>query len=586
MIKAGLRTLALLFASAALAPLTLATNESSGSYALANARIHTGNPREPSASALVVQGDRIVYVGERDTPGWLRAVQPGTRIYDLRQHVVIPGFVDGHTHPALTAIFGSGDPAADERDNMPGPDRPGTLRWLRHYAKANPQKKMVVLGYWDVASFLPEGPNKRDLDAIWPKTPVVIFDNSGHSAWLNSAMMRKLGIYAKTPDVSESISVYVRDANGEPTGWIKEWGTLAKVVPLIMPSPEEFRSRLIRQLHFLASHGVTTLFDGGNMGREDTAYAELARLDRSGALPVRYFGSYQIVDPLQVEKAIPEIHRLQATYAGPNLKFNTIKLMYDGVFEILTAAMLDPYVSDPAKRGGIIMDHHRLAQFIQQLDGEHLNLHIHVVGDRAAREALEAVQEATQALGRAPGIQVTLAHLQIVDPGDIARLGRSGVNANMTPHWFGGTQFGRAGLVTLGAGRAHRDELTGSIQRSGVNLTFSSDVTSSDEIPRTNPFVGLEMAVTRRDYAGGPDLYKRPPMPSECLTLEQALAAYTLNGARQLGIAAETGSIETGKKADFVVVSSDLFALPPSRIHSAKVAAVVFNGRVTAGNLH
>lgn len=555
------------------------------SFALVNARIHTGNERAPFASALVVQADRVVYVGDRDTPEWLRAVQPGTRVYDLKHQVVIPGFIDGHTHPALTAIFGSGDPATDERDNMAGPNRAQTLQWLRRYAKAHPQQDIVVLSYWDVASFLPDGPNKRDLDAIWPKTPVVVFDNSGHSAWVNGTMLRKLGIDSHTPDVSTNISMYVRDASGNPTGWIKEWGTLAKLVPLIVPPPEKFRSRLSRQLNYLASHGVTTLFDGGNMGLEDAVYAELAKLDRVGSLPVRYFGSYQIFDPLQIEKAVPEIRRLQATYGGPNLQFNTIKLMYDGVFEVLTAAMLEPYESDPAKRGGILVDHHRLAHFIQRLDREHLNLHVHVVGDRATREALDAVEEATQALGRPPGIQVTLAHLQIVDPVDIARLGRSGLNANMTPHWFGGTQFGRAGLVTLGAERAHRDEPAGSIWRSGVNLSFSSDVTSSDEIPRTDPFVGLEMAVTRRDYAGGLDLYERPPMPAECLSLEQSLAAYTLNGARQLGIAAETGSIESGKKADFVVVTSDLFSMPASRIHSAKVAAVVLNGRVTAGAL-
>ena len=555
------------------------------SFALVNARIHTGNVRQPSASALVVQADRIVYVGDRDTPGWVHALQPGTKVYDLKHQVVIPGFIDGHTHPGLTAIFGSGDPAADERDNMAAPNRAETLQWLRRYAKAHPQKDIVVLGYWDVASFLPLGPNKRDLDAIWPKTPVVVFDNSGHSAWLNSTMLHTLGIDAHTPDVSANISMYVRDARGEPTGWIKEWGTLAKLVPLIMPPPDEFRARLIRQLNYLASHGVTTLFDGGNMGLEDIVYAELAKLDRAGSLPVRYFGSFQIFDPLQLEKAVSEIRRLQATYGGRNLQFNTIKLMYDGVFEVLTAAMLQPYASDPSGRGGIIIDHHRLAQLIQQLDREHLNLHVHVVGDRATREALDAVEEATQTLGRSPGIQVTLAHLQIVDPVDLARLGRLGVNANMTPHWFGGTQFGRAGLVTLGVERAHRDEPTGSIWRSGANLTFSSDVTSSDEIPRTNPFVGLEMAVTRRDYAGGADLYQRPPMPAECLSLEQALSAYTLNGARQLGIAAEVGSIESGKKADFVVVSGDLFSVPASRIHSAKVAAVVLDGRVTAGAL-
>jgi len=555
------------------------------SFALVNARIYTENERQPAASALVVQGDRIVYVGARNTAGWQQAVNADTTIYDEKQRVVIPGFVDGHTHPGVTAIFGSGDAAVDARENMPAPNRAETLQWLRRYATAHPQKAMVILGYWDVASFLPDGPNKRDLDAIWPATPAVVFDNSGHSAWLNSAMLRKLGVDAHTPDVSRDISVYVRDKSGEPTGWVKEWAIFAKLGPLLMPPPEEFRARLIKQVHYLASHGVTSLFDGGNMGLEDAAYRELAALDRVGALPVRYFGTYQIFDPAQIDHAVAEIRRLQRSYGGPHLHFDTIKIMFDGVFEVLTAAMLQPYESDPTKRGGILMDHHRLSQFIQELDREHLNLHVHVVGDRATREALDAVEEATKMLGRPPRIQITLAHLQIVDPGDIPRLAALGVSANMTPHWFGGTEFGRAGLVTLGPERAQRDELTGSIWRSGVNLTFSSDVTSSDEIPRTNPFVGLEMAMTRRDYAGERDLYGRPAMPSECLSLKQALAAYTLNGARQLGIAAQSGSIESGKKADFVVTANDFFTMPAQRIHTTRIAAVVLDGRVTAGTL-
>ncbi|MBS0579526.1 MAG: amidohydrolase [Proteobacteria bacterium] len=562
-----------------------AAGHTAESFAFVNARIYTGDEHAAFVSALVVQNDRIAYVGERGTPEWTRALQPGTRVYDLRRRVVIPGFVDGHTHPALTAMFGSGDPAIDERDNLPGPDRAETLRWLRRYAKAHPQDSPIILSYWDVASFLPEGPDKRDLDAIWPTTPVAVLDNSGHSAWLNSAMLRKLRIDGHTPDVSSDISVYVRDANGEPTGWIKEWGTLSTLAPLVMPPRAQFRARLVRQLNYLAGHGVTSLFDGGNMGMEDAVYTEVSRLDRAGKLPLRYFGSYQVFAPAQLDRAVPEIRRLQATYGGPELRFDTVKLMYDGVFEILTAAMLQPYASDPAKKGGILVDSHRLAQFIQQLDREGLNLHIHVVGDRATHEALDAVEESTQSLGRPPRIQITLAHLQIVDAPDIARLGHLKVNANMTPHWFGGTQFGRAGLVTLGAERAHRDEPTGSIWRSGVNVSFSSDVTSSDEIPRTNPFVGLEMAMTRRDYAGGPDLYARPAMPEECLSLKQSLAAYTLNGARQLGIAAETGSLEAGKKADLVVMASDPFAVPASRLHAAKIAAVVMDGRVTAGSL-
>ena len=567
----------LLVASAALA-------SEGDTFALVNGRIYTEDPKQPWARALVVQGERIAYVGEAGTAEWARLVGHSTPVHDLHNRLVLPGFVDAHTHPGLTSIYGSGDAEVDATENMPAPGRADTLKWLRRYATTHPHENTVMLGYWDVASFLPEGPNTRDLDAIFPTTRAVLFDNSGHSVWVNSAMLKTLGINARTPDLSPGISVIVRDAHGEPTGWIKEFAAMRALGPLLMPPPEAFRQRLRKYLEFLASHGVTTLFDAGNMGLEDLVYRELADLERAGQLPIRIFGSYHIWDPAQIDQAVAELKRLRAAYGGPHLRFDTIKIHYDGVVEILTAAMLEPYAIDPANRGGVLYDHHRLARFIEELEREHLNLHLHVVGDRATREALDAVEEARRALGHLPSIQITLCHLQVVDPGDIGRFRDLGVHANFTPQWFGGTQFGRAGAIALGPERARRDELAGSFWRSGANVTFSSDVTSSDEIPRTNPFVGVEMSMTRRDYAGGTDP-DRQPLPEERLGLDQALAAYTLNGARQLGIGGETGSLEVGKKADLVIVSRDPFKVPVRRIHTAVVNAVVLDGKLTAGAL-
>ena len=563
---------------------TVALGAKADTFALVNGRIYTENERQPWAKALVVEGQRIAYVGNPGTADWTRLVGSGTPVHDLKNRLVIPGFVDAHTHPGLTAMYGSGNPQVDEVEMMPAPGRADTFKWLSRYAKSHPGQEVVMLGAWDVASFLPNGPTTRDLDAIWPTTPVVLFDNSGHSVWVNSAMLKKLGIDARTPDLSPNISVVVRDASGEPTGWIKEFAAMHTLAPLLMPAPEEFRARLTKHLTFLASHGVTTLFDAGNIGLEDTVYGELAALDRAGKLPIRYFGSYHIWDPSQIDHAVTEIKRLRTAYSGPHLRFDTIKIHYDGVVEVLTAAMLEPYSTDPSNRGGVLYDHHRLARFIEELDAEHLNLHLHVVGDRATREALDAVSEASRRLGRSPAIEITLCHLQIVDPGDISRFRELGVHANFTPHWFGGTQFGRAGAITLGPERAQRDELVGTFWRAGANVTFSSDVTSSDEIPRTNPFVGLEMSMTRRDYAGGVDPDRRP-LPQERLTLPQALAAYTLNGARQLGIGNETGSLEVGKKADLVIVSRDPFKVPTRRVHAAVVDATVLDGKLTAGAL-
>ena len=563
---------------------TIALGATSDTFALMNGRIYTQNPREPWVESLIVAGERIVYVGKPGTAEWARLVSTATSVHDLKNRLVIPGFVDAHTHPGLVSMFGSGDPQRDESEMMPAPGRADTLKWLRRYADAHRNQSWVMLGAWDVASFLPTGPDKRDLDAIWPTTPAVIFDNSGHSFWFNSAGLKALGIDARTKDLSPGLSVIVRDKTGEPTGWVKEFAAMHALAPLLVPPPAEFRARLTKQLAFLASHGVTTLFDAGNLGLEDTVYGELAALDRAGKLPVRIFGSYHIWDPAQIDGAVAQLKRLRAVYGGPHLRFDTIKIHYDGITELLTAAMLEPYATDSANRGDVLFEHHRLAQFIRELDAEHLNLHLHVVGDRATREALDAVDEARQQLGRLPAIQITLCHLQIVDREDIKRFKELNVHANFTPQWFGLAGLGRASAIALGPERARRDQLAGTFWRAGANVTLSSDIISSAEIPRSNPFVGLEMSVTRRDYLGGIDPDRRL-LPQERLTLSQALAAYTINGARQLGISDETGSIEAGKKADFVIVSRDLFKLTPRHVHESVADATVLDGKLTSGAL-
>lgn len=563
---------------------TIAFGATADTYALVNGRIYTQNPRKPWTESLIVSGERIVYVGKPGTAEWTRLVGPSTPVHDLRKRLVIPGFVDSHTHPGLVAVLGSGDPERDARETMPAPGRAETLEWLRRYASTQQDQKWIMVGAWDVASFLPAGPVKRDLDAIWPTTPAVIFDNSGHSFWFNSAGLKALGIDARTPDLSPGISVIVRDKNGEPTGWIKEFAAMHRLAPLLVPPPEKFRERLTKYLQFLASHGLTTLFDAGNLGLEDTVYREMSALDRAGKLPVRVFGSYHIWDPAQIDGAVSQLKRLRATYGGRYLRFDTIKIHYDGIAELLTAGMLEPYATDPSNRGAVLFDHHRLAQFIRELDAEHLNLHLHVVGDRATREALDAVDEARRLLGRLPAIHITLCHLQIVDPTDIKRFKALGVNANFTPQWFGLAGLGRAGAIALGDERAQRDELAGTFWRSGANVTFSSDVISSAEMFRSSPFVGLETGITRRDYQGSVDPDRRI-LPEEQLTLSQALAAYSINGARQLGIGDETGSLEVGKKADFVIVSRDLFKLPSQQIHESLADATVLDGKLTSGAL-
>lgn len=560
---------------------SLAVEEKQFTSIYTGGTIFTAEPESPRAEALAVKNGEIIFVGNKADA--LR-LEGQNRVFDLQGAMVMPGLVDAHTHPGLVSILGSGDPVVDAAEELKYGSKEEFFAALSEAAKTNPGKGPLMLGPWDVAMFLPGGPNKRDIDAIFPDRPVVIQDNSGHSLWANSVALKVLGIDRNTPDLSPNISMIVRDAQGEPTGWLKEFVALSRIMPFLVPDDATLRARLQDFVGFLLSRGVTTVYDAGNFAADQRVYKVLAELDNAGELPLRYYGSYHVWSPKLIDGAADKLLQLRAKYGGKNLQFDTVKIHYDGVTEIGTAGVREGYAFDARNRGGILFDRSRLSQFIVELDSKNIDLHLHTVGDRATRSALDAVEEARRQLERNLSIEVTLAHLELVDPDDVPRFANLDVHANFTPHWFGSLVFGRASFNNLGAARANRNQMIGTLLRNGANVTLSSDVVSSGELRQADPFLGIEMAMTRKPVSGplDPD---RQPLPQEMLSLEQALTAYTIAGARQLGIAAQTGSLRKGKAADFVILHEDLFKQQATSIHSTKVNAVFVGGRLVSGKM-
>lgn len=541
--------------------------------------IFTADPASPFVEALAVTGDKIVYAGSK--AGAKMAVKDAT-IVNLNGAMVIPGLIDSHAHPGLVSIFGTGDPDRDARESLKFETKEEFFAALNTLANENSGQYPLFIGPWDVATFLPEGPHKREIDSIFPDRPVIIFDNSGHSTWANSVALKMLGIDRDSPDLSPHISVIVRDANGDATGWLKEFVALGPLLPQLVPDDAEVKRRLQAYLGFLSSRGVTTLYDAGNLSVEDRIYAVLAQMDRAGQIPVRYYGTYHVWKRDQLDGAVDALLNLRKQYGGERLKFETIKVHYDGVTEIHTAAMLKDYANRDGMRGGLLFDSERLAKFLLELETQGINLHIHTVGDWATRSALDAVESAQETLGRKLSIRVSLAHLEYVDPSDFPRFQNLGVSANYTPHWFGGLSFGRASFINLGKDRADQSQMIGTLLAQGANVTLSSDVTSSDEIAKSDPFLGIQMAVTRKPtYVQlDPD---RKVLQKERLSIKQALYAYTRAGAVAMRLEKETGSLTVGKSADFVVLSDNIFKRKPSEIHATSVVAVFLNGEMVAG---
>ncbi|PID70381.1 amidohydrolase, partial [bacterium DOLZORAL124_38_8] len=286
-------------------------------------------------------------------------------------------------------------------------------------------------------------------------------------------------------------------------------------------------------------------------------YSTLAKMEKEGKLKVRYEASHHIFMPSQLKTAVKDLLELRKYYEGELLKFNTIKIHFDGVNEINTAAVLEDFANEPGNKGATIFDEKELKGLLLELAKEKINLHLHTVGDRSVRIALNAMEQAQKEFGGKLPMTMTLSHLEVVSPEDMKRFKELGVYANFTPHWLGGTVF-KGSDVALGAERFAHNQPVNALVKANADVTFSSDVVSMPQQERANPFMGIQMGMTRQEPALGKDT-KVFGQESDRVSLETMLKGYTINNAKQLGISKTTGSLEVGKSADFIVIPENIF---------------------------
>jgi predicted amidohydrolase YtcJ len=546
-----------------------------------NAKIYTVNESNPWAQAAAIREGRFVYVGS--DAGVHAFHGPDTSSFDLGGKMVLPGLIDSHTHPGYIAIYGN----EDVSEYLPYPaTQAEILAWLEQYAAANPEPRLILTGSWQVDIFGVEGPRKEDLDAVVPNRPVVLLDDSGHSQWVNSAFLKQIGVDRDTPDEVPGVSFFVRDANGEPTGWVKEAGMLRhfSMSGALLPGHHELVERMERVVTHLSRSGVTSLLDAGNMGIEDRIYAAVAELDRSERLPLRYEGTYHIRLPDQVPIAIEELKRLRARYAGDRLRFNTVKIHFDGINELRTASVLEPYSDDPGNTGGTTISAEALQQFILDLNRESIDLHLHTNSDGAARTALDAVEGARKRAGGELETRVTLCHLELLHEDDFTRFRELGVIANFTLHWNGIGYLTSWG-PSIGPERTAQRFRIRPLIEDGAIVTYSSDETSIAGLSRTSPFFSMQIGHNRQEVGAALDSEILAPI-EERLDLADIVDGYTKAGAYQMRAENDLGTIEVGKLADFVVLNENFFELDRSEIHTVAPTAVLLAGELVQGRLH
>ena len=255
----------------------------------------------------------------------------------------------------------------------------------------------------------------------------------------------------------------------------------------------------------------------------------------------------------------------------------TVKIMQDGVAENFTAGMIDPYL-DPAHchdhgSGLSYVDPEALREYVTRLDAEHFQVHLHAIGDRAVREALDAIAAARTANGPggASANRHHIAHLQVVHPDDVRRFARLGVTANVQALWAAHEpQMDELTIPFLGPERTARQYLFRDLLASGARLAAGSDWAVSSASPMRAVHVAVNRSLQGYDT--------EPFLPEQRLDLAEALAAYTFGSAYVNQLDGETGTIERGQLADLVVLGRDPFEHPSADIASTPVAATYVQG--------
>lgn len=521
--------------------------------------VYTVDGARSWAEAVAVADGRIVFAGtDADAKPW---IGPKTKVLDLGGKMLLPAFHDAHVHPV------SGGVEALECDLNGLSTQVAILQKVKRYAAEHAAAPWVCGGGWDLTVFPDGNPSKGALDAIVPDRPAYLSAADGHSVWVNSKALALAGVTKATPD--PPYGRIERDAaTGEPSGTLRE--DAADLVGRLLParSAKEHVDGLREALRIANRFGLTSLVEASASEEDLEAYAAL---ESRGELTARVLASLYC----DTEKGLAEVPRLAALrgkYAGKRLRTNAVKIFSDGVLETRTAAVLEPYVGFPGDLGKPNLEPAAFGPLATALDKEGFQIHVHAIGDRAIRMALDALDAARVANGTRDA-RHHLAHIELIDPADIPRFRRLNVVANFQPLWANGDKYlTELTEPKLGAARSRWLYPIGSVVASGAPFAFGSDWSVSS----MNPLEGIEVAVTRRQPAEGPGAAW---LPEERITLSDAIAGYTIRGAYLDFSEKETGSIEAGKAADLIVLDRNLFEIPPSQIHEAKVLLTLLEGK-------
>lgn len=501
-------------------------------------------------SALAIHAGVVIAVGSDQEILKLRAAK--TEIIDLRKAFVMPGFNDAHIHLASDGF---------EKLNV---DLVGVKsleemkeRIAARVKTASPGEWIRGRG-WDHTKWESQTlPTRQDLDAVTADHPSIFTRVDGHIAVANSAALKIAHINKDTQDPEGG--KIDRDANGEPTGILREGAGDGVYGAIPKPTAAQRRKAIELALAEVARFGLTSIQD--NSSWDDFLVYE--QLEREDKLTVR------IAEWLAFDASLEELKKRRAHHDAndPLLHAGMLKGFLDGSLGSRTAALLQPYSDDPGNSGLPQYDQTKLNALTAERVAAGFQIGFHAIGDRGVEMALDAFEDAENKEGLRDW-RFRVEHAQVTTPEQIRRFGRLGVIASMQPNHLL-TDMNWA-MQRLGSERAETSYAWKSFLNAGVPLAFGTDY----PVEPLTPFRGLYGAVTRKNETGTKEY-----LPEEKLSIEQAIAAYTTGAAYAESAERTKGKLSPGFVADFVVLDRDITRVQPPEILQTKVLRTVVGGK-------
>ena len=530
--------------------------------------IYTSEADKKIVSAVAVKDGVYQYVGDEE--GVKAFIGDNTEVINLESGMAMPSFFEAHAHAELGGIG-----KLYQVELYDGKSMQDYEQIVSNFVAEHKDLKILRGSGWGNGYTPKNGPTKDVLDRISTEIPIVLTSQDYHSIWVNSKALEIAGVDANTPDVEGG--VIERDPiTKEPTGTFREKAQDLILTKLPDYTVEEYKKGILAYQEEALSYGVTSIFnpllnmntDGKNL------FSALNELDKNGELKLNYFSGYQVLAENEPISNLNVIAELKKQANGNKFKLTTVKLFADGVVEGKTAYLLEDYTSDPGFRSVGLWEQDFMNEVCLKAQELGLQIHIHSIGDAAARlsiNALDYVQKQTGATNKRHAI----THLQLVHKDDIKRMGELNIVAVANPYWF----FKEDGyyyeleLPYLGE-RAEREYPMKDLFDAGCVVSLASDYPVT--VP-PRPLDGIQIGATRMNLEGEADSLLGA---EQIVSVEQMMDCATINGAYQNFAEDTLGSIKVGKKADFIILDKNILKIAPTDITKTKVLKTYSDGKL------